>query len=186
MVSIDVDDDLYVGDEFLQEFTHCLDCGLCCKFFDPLPIYEEEIDDLISTLHISKTEFKKTYTKRLRKKDSIEKVSMKTPCPFQIGNLCQIYQKRWFICRTFPLLINLTKEIGVLSGIYVCPQATQFYEGMLDFYQKRQPSVYKQLLEKEKVLTIGKNGMKIKGPAAIFSFYLDWLHRKEPAIKQIN
>ena len=184
MLSIEVDDDLYVGDELLQEFTPCLDCGLCCKFFDPLPVYEEEIDDLVSTLKITKTEFKKTYTKRLRKKDSIEKVSLKTPCPFQKGNLCQIYPKRLFICRTFPLLINLTKDIGVLSGIYVCPQATQFYEGMLDFYQGHQPNVYHQLVEKENQLTIGKNGMKIMGPAVIFSFFLDWLHRLKTEEKQ--
>lgn len=177
MVSIEVEDELYVGDEFLQEFTPCLDCGLCCKFFDPLPVYEEEIEDLISTLQMTKTEFKKTYTKRLQKSQTDEKVSLKTPCPFQKGTLCQIYPKRWFICRTFPLLINLTKEIGVLSGIYVCPQATQFYEGMLEFYRLHEQTVYDQLIEKEKQLKIGKNGMKIKGPAAIFSFYLDWLHR---------
>jgi Fe-S-cluster containining protein len=184
MISIEADDDLYIGDELLQEFTLCLDCGLCCKFFDSLPIYEEEIDELIATLQMTKTEFKKTYTKRIQKKDNKEKVSLKTPCPFQQGNLCQIYPKRWFICRTFPLLINITKKVGILSGIYVCPQATQFYEGMLDFYQHHQQYVYHQLVEKEKQLTIGKNGMKINGPIEIFSFYLDWLHRPMPLEKK--
>ena len=176
MVIIELDDELYVGDELLQEFSKCLECGLCCKFFDPLPIYNEEIEDLVSTLTTTTTDFKKTYTKRLRRSETIEKVSLKTPCPFQKGNLCQIYDKRWFICRTFPLFINLSKNTGVLSGIYVCPQSTQFYEAMIDFYNTRQPEFYRQFIEKEKQLTIGKNGMKIKGPAAIFSYYLDWLH----------
>ncbi|MHA2431201.1 MAG: YkgJ family cysteine cluster protein [Promethearchaeota archaeon] len=178
MLNIEVDDEIYVGDKLLQEFTSCLDCGLCCKLFDWLPIYDEEINELVSTLEIKKTDFKKKYTKLSNNDKKVNYLSLRTPCPFQNGNECQIYNKRWLICRTFPFCINLTKNIAELTGIYVCPQATQFYIAMLDFYETYQPDIYHKLIEKENQGIIGKNGMRILGPADIFTNYLDWLYLK--------
>jgi len=175
MLTINQDDDLFIGDSILQEFGKCTDCGLCCRFFDSLPIYPDEIENISAKLSISKEQFKQGYTKQ----DKEGEISLKTPCPFQSENHCQIYPHRFFTCRTFPLCINLTQNQGIISGIYLCPQATQFYEGMLAYYHKHHPKTYQHLVHLEEKTTIDEKGMKITGPASLFSPYLDWLISKE-------
>jgi Fe-S-cluster containining protein len=179
MFKFDDADELFVGDEILKEFSDCSDCGLCCKFFSHLPLYETEISELSKILKISPEEFRQVYSKRIENTEESVRYSLKTPCPFLEKNTCQIYNHRFLICRTFPLCINLTKNKAILSGIYVCPQATQFYEGLLEFLQNHQKKIYKQLIEKEKLVTLDERGMKIMGKATIFASYLDWLHLKK-------
>lgn len=176
MFKFDENDELFVGDEVLKEFGDCSDCGLCCKFFSQLPLYKKEIIDLANILRISPEKCIQTCMKRIKNSDEDVQYSLKTPCPFLEGNTCRIYNNRFLICRTFPLCINLTKNKAILSGVYVCPQATQFYEGLLEFLQKHQKKAYKQLIEKEKLVTLDEKGMKITGKATLFASYLDWLH----------
>lgn len=169
-------DELFVGDEILKEFWSCLDCGLCCSFFSILLIYDAEIEEIASFLGITPEAFEKRYTKRIDDSKEDTNYSLKTPCSFLDGNKCRIYKHRFLICRTFPLFINLTTNKAILSGIYLCPQATQFYEGLLDFYQQQHQQLYDQLLEKEKQVSIGERGMKIQGEASLFIPYLDFLY----------
>lgn len=179
MLKFDENDELFVGDEILKEFGNCTECGLCCKFFTDLPIYEEEINQTSTLLGLSGEEFKKRYTKIINASEEEIKRSLKTPCPFEKNKRCTIYTHRFFICRTYPLFMNLTTNQAILSGIYLCPQATQFYEGLLEFYKKQNYEFYEQLLKKENQITVDEKGMKIQGKATLFSPYLDWLYSKK-------
>ena len=175
MLSFNETDELFVGDEILKEFSSCTDCGLCCKFFSPLPLFEPEIQPLISFLKISQKEFLKKYISNISQSENSKVYSLHTPCPFLYQNSCRIYDHRFLVCRTFPFLINLTRDEAILTGIYFCPQSTQFYEGMLEYYRKNHKSLFHKLIEKEKQITIEKNGMEITGPVSLFSPYLDWM-----------
>ena len=140
MLEFNYDDDLFVGDEILKEFGDCCDCGLCCKFFQPLPFYKNEIKEIADFLGITEDIFYKKYVNAKYKDMDNQEISLKTPCPFLENNNCLIYKNRGFVCRTFPLCINLTTNEAVLSGVYFCPQATQFYEGLLEFNKKNNPN----------------------------------------------
>lgn len=178
MLIFDETDDLFVGDEILREFGLCTDCGLCCKVFSDLKIYPMEIKNISSILKINIEEFKNIYTgKQIDGNDDVN-YFLKSLCPFLNQNKCQIYDHRFLVCRTFPLFINLTRKEAVLSGIYLCPQATQFYEGLLDFYQQHHTKLYHILTEKEQHVSLGEHGMKIIGEASLFEPYLDNLCSK--------
>jgi Fe-S-cluster containining protein len=176
MLEFDEADELFVGDAILNEFYSCTDCGLCCRFFSDFPIYKMEIASVSSFLKISSEQFKQNYTKRIGKNVENTRFSLKTPCPFLNGNVCRIYDHRFLVCRTFPLFMNLTKNEAILSGIYLCPQATQFYEGLLEFYKKHYTELFHRLIEKEKDVLLDEKGMEIKGKDSLFSPYLDWLY----------
>lgn len=178
MLEFDEKDELFVGDTILSEFGSCTECGICCKFFSQLPIYTIEIEEKAKVLGINSKEFQKKYTKTIKNSNKKTILSLKTPCPFLNQKICRIYANRFLVCRTFPLFINLTRNTAVLSGIYVCPQATQFYEGLLSFYKTNENNFYEQLIEKEKHIIVDKNGMELTGKAALFTPYLDWLHSK--------
>jgi len=177
MLEFNETDELFVGDEILNECWSCLDCGLCCSFFPILPIYDSEIKDAATLLGCTIQDFENKYTKKIEDSNKDTFYSLKTPCSFLEGNTCRMYEHRFLICRTFPLFINLTTNQAVLSGIYLCPQATQFYEGLLDFYQQQHQLLYEQLLEKEKQIRMDEEGMKIQGEASLFIPYLDFLYR---------
>jgi Fe-S-cluster containining protein len=174
MLDCDKDDKLFVGDAILSEFFQCKGCGICCNTFEPLPLYLDEIKQIVHYLGITKDEFRNLYTCKTMIND--KEISLKTPCPFVEENSCLIYPNRGFVCRTFPFCINLSKNVAVLSGIYFCPQATQFYEGLLDFLKKYQPDTYIELIEKEQTLPVGEMGYTLQSHADIFSGYLDWLY----------
>lgn len=174
MLECDEHDKIFVGDTILAEFWNCRDCGICCRTFEELPMYIDEAKQIATNLGISYKTFKDTFTdKNHNKKDEI---SLKSPCPFLKHNSCSIYSIRGFICRTFPLSINLSTNQAVLSGIYFCPQATQFYEGLIDFLYNTNLTIYHKLIQKEKKLFIDDLGMKIQGTADIFTAYLDWIY----------
>lgn len=169
-------DELFVGDEILKEFGSCTDCGLCCSYFSILPIYEVELNELATLLHLTTEEFEQKHIKKIKDSNEHNIYSLNTPCSFLEGNNCRIYEHRFLVCRTFPLFMNLSTNQAILSGIYLCPQATQFYEGLLDFYQMYHHHLYEQFLKKEKQVSIGEDGMKIQGEASLFIPYLDALH----------
>lgn len=177
MIECAKDDELFVGDDILKEFWDCRDCGLCCKFFQCLPIYKEEIEEMADFIGIDSEVFKKSYTIKIE--SNTDEVSFKIPCQFLSDNTCEIYPVRGFICRTYPLCINLTTNIAVLSGIYFCPQATQFYESLLVFLKEFDIDTYENLLLKEKEFTIKEEGFEIQGSAQVFSQYLDSLYEKK-------
>jgi len=171
MLDIDQNDELFVGDNILKDFGNCTDCGICCTYFDTLSLYPEEITSIASRLQIKETDFITRYTKT----DNDQEISLQSPCPFLKKGTCMIYPYRFFICKTFPLCINLSKNQGILSGIYVCPQATQFYEGLLHYHANHHKKLYQKILTMEKKTKIDEKGMKIQGPIKLFSPYLDWL-----------
>jgi Fe-S-cluster containining protein len=177
MLEFSETDELFVGDKILHEFGSCSDCGLCCRFFSILPVYEEEINQISYTLGITYERFKQRYIKKIKNSNGQIINSLKTPCCFLDGNNCGIYKHRFLVCRTFPFFMNLTTNKGILSGIYLCPQATQFYEGLLDFYQNYHLRLYEELLKKEKEFSLNKEGMTIQGEASLFIPYLDFLHK---------
>lgn len=179
MLEFDETDELFVGDDILNEFFSCMDCGLCCRFFSILPIYEKEIAEAAASLEILPEKFKQRYTKTNENDMQNTKFSLKTPCPFLKANSCRIYNHRFLVCKTFPLFMNLSKNEAILSGIYLCPQATQFYEGLLDYYRKYHTELHYQLIEKEKDIVLDEKGMEIKGKVSLFSPYLDWLYSIE-------
>jgi Fe-S-cluster containining protein len=169
-------DKLFVGDEILKDFASCSDCGLCCRFFSHLTLYEKEVEEIVKQLDISLDKFIQKYVNSVHSSDESTTYSFKIPCLFLQKNRCMIYHHRFLVCRTFPLFMNLTTNKAILSGIYLCPQATQFYEGLLDFYQKDYPHLFHQIIEKEKHIMIDENGMEIRGSVTLFAPYLDWLH----------
>ncbi len=171
MLAIDQHDEIFIGDSILKDFLNCSECGLCCSFFDDLIIYAEEIKNAANRLSLDEETFRSRFTKAIVGNDR----SLLTPCPFVHENKCTIYNHRFFVCKAFPLCINLTKNQGILSGIYVCPQATQFYEGLLDFYKKNDENTYQFLLSMEEKVQIDEKGMKVMAKASLFSPYLDYL-----------
>jgi len=179
MLEFDEKDDLFVGDNILKEYSSCTDCGLCCKFFSQLPVYENEIIKIARSLNISPDDFQNKYLKKTSNSEKNSSFSLKTPCPFLKNNKCRIYHCRFLLCQTFPLFMNLSANTAILSGIYLCPQATQFYEGLLEFYKTNHFDLYNQLIEKEKHVKIDENGMELTGKVALFAPYLDWLYLKK-------
>jgi Fe-S-cluster containining protein len=175
MLAIEQDDELFVGDTILKEYGDCMDCGLCCRFFNSISIYPEEIIRASTILSMDEEQFKQYYTK----KGKHDEISLKTPCPFLHQNKCQIYPHRFFTCKTYPFCINLSKNKGILSGIYLCPKSTQFYEGMLQYYSKYDLEAYQKIILLEEKTNIDEKGMKIIGASSLFSPYLDWLISNE-------
>jgi Fe-S-cluster containining protein len=178
MLDFNETDELFVGDEILKNFASCADCGLCCRFFSHLILYEKEVDEIIKDLGISLDEFKQKYVSDVDNSRGSTTYSFNIPCSFLHQNKCMIYKHRFLVCRTFPFFMNLTTNNAILTGIYLCPQATQFYEGLIDFYQKHHPHLYHQLIKKEKDILIDDNGMEITGSVSLFAPYLDWLSVK--------
>jgi Fe-S-cluster containining protein len=178
MLDFNETDELFVGDDILKDFACCTDCGLCCRFFSHLILYEKEVDEIINYLDISLNEFTQKYVNDVDNSEDSTKYSFHIPCSFLHQNNCMIYSHRFLVCRTFPFFMNLTTDKAILTGIYLCPQATQFYEGLIDFYKKYYPDLYQHLIEKEKEILIVDNGMEITGSVSLFAPYLDWLSVK--------
>lgn len=178
MLEFEETDELFVGDDILKEFGSCTDCGLCCNFFSTLPLYDNELMHISKQLSIQLEEFKQNYTKRITSPEKLVSYSLQIPCPFLKQKKCTIYKNRFLVCRTFPLFLNITKNKAVLTGIYLCPQATQFYEGLLAFYKEHHHELYDQIITIEKQVALDEQGMKIQGGLTLFSHYLDWLYNR--------
>jgi Fe-S-cluster containining protein len=179
MLEFDKTDSLFVGDKILNDFWSCTDCGICCNYFEDLFLYENELIEIAKVLEITSKEFKRLYTNELNTKtDDNGLCSLNSPCPFIKNKKCTIYPHRFFVCRTFPFFMNLTKNQAVLSGIYLCPQATQFYEGLLEFYKQKSRNFYEELIAHENHIILDKKGMKIQAKVTLFSSYLDFLFSK--------
>ncbi len=178
MLDFNETDELFVGDDILKNFASCTDCGLCCRFFSDLTLYEKEVEEIVKELGISLEKFKQKYVNSVDTSNDSTTYSFNIPCSFLHQNRCMIYHHRFLVCRTFPLFMNLTTNKAILTGIYVCPQATQFFEGLLDFYQKDYHHLYHQIIEKEKHILIDDDGMEIMGSVSLFAPYLDWLNSK--------
>jgi Fe-S-cluster containining protein len=176
MLEFDKEDELFIGDRVLRYFGNCLDCGLCCKIFNSIEIADDEIQNIAHYLKMTKGDFLKRYTKRNRKHNALTKTSLKTPCQFQKSSRCTIHKRKPFDCKTFPLLINVTKGQAILTGIYLCPQATHFYQGFLDFCQHHIPSLYDDLISLEKETNWTSLGFELTISAKPLSLYIDWLY----------
>lgn len=174
MLDFEPNDELFVGDKILSDFGNCTDCGLCCSYFESITLYPEEIKSIAKILSITEETFINAYTK----KQNENSYFLQMPCPFLKNKKCSIYPYRFFICQTFPLCINRSTNKAVLSGIYICPQATQFYEGLLQFYQDHSEDIYQKIIDIERNAEIDEKGMEIHAPSSIFSPYLDWLTKE--------
>ena len=136
MLEFTKNDTLFTGDQILKELWDCLECGLCCKFFSEIPIFKTEMKELAEYVSIDEKRFIKYHLEYNKNSQTQKELMLKTPCHFQENNRCIVHKKKPLVCRMFPLCINITTGKGILSGIYLCPQATQFYEGLIDYYNK--------------------------------------------------
>lgn len=175
MLEFDENDKLFIGDNVLKDFGNCLDCGLCCKLFDYIEIADEEIQSIAQYLKITQKDFRKKYTKNNRKQNALTKTSLKTPCHFQRLSKCTIQKRKPFDCKTFPLFINITKGQAILTGIYLCPQATHFYQGFLEFCQHYNRSLYDILISLEQKAPWTSLGLELTLPSKPLGCYIDWL-----------
>lgn len=175
MLEFDVCDELFIGDKILQDFGDCLSCGLCCKVFPSIEVATDEIKLIVKKLNIDSKQFAINYLKTHKSENGQIKLSLKTPCPFQEDNHCKIHEIKPFDCKTFPLLINITSKIAVLNGIYLCPQATQFYEGFLEFCKINDPKTYEDIIGKEKTTELSQLGLKLTINSEKVSNYIDWI-----------
>ena len=176
MLEFDEEDELFIGDRVLRYFGNCLDCGLCCKIFNYIEITDNEIQNVAHYLKMTKKDFLKKYTKKNRKLNALTKTSLKIPCQFQKSTRCNIHEKKPFDCKTFPLLINITKGQAILTGIYLCPQATYFYQGFLNFCQCHFPYLYSDLIALEKKTSWTSLGLELTLSSKPLSMYIDWLY----------
>jgi len=183
MLEFDVEDELFVGDKILKFFGNCLDCGLCCKIFHYVEVTDDEIQNIAQCLKMSKKDFLKIYTKKNQQKNASTKKSLKTPCKFQKSTRCTIHKKKPFDCKTYPLIINITKCQALLTGIYLCPQATNFYQGFLDFCKNNLPDIFNRLITLEKGTSWTTLGLELTLPSEPVSTYIDWLIQK--SVKKI-
>jgi Fe-S-cluster containining protein len=179
MLEFDQDDELFTGTALLNEFFDCSYCGLCCVGFDELQVCPEEISEISKFLSIDECDCISRYTKVVKKDDGKKIHSLVTPCRFYKDKRCRIYSHRPLICKMFPLAINRDKDIAVLSGIYFCPQATQFYEGLFEFCHDKYPEFYDKLKSEEKNLIISSDGWMLSDSSSIISSYIDWLYPSE-------
>lgn len=175
MLEFDEKDELFIGDRVLKYFGNCLDCGICCKIFNNIEIADDEIQNISRYLKITKSEFLKKYTTQ-NQKCNMPTTSLKTPCKFQKSSNCTIHKIKPFDCKTFPLLINLTKEQAIITGIYLCPQATHFYQGFLDFCYVYIPSLYEDLIYLEKETNWTSLGLELTLSSKPLCKYIDWLY----------
>jgi Fe-S-cluster containining protein len=180
MLEFNPNDELFLGTSLLNEYFDCANCGFCCKAFETVPIYPEELSSISSHLSLDRFKFKEQYTKPYDEPNTTVLRSFITPCPFLEKKRCVIYPHRPFVCQSFPLVINLEIREAVLSGIYFCPQATQFYEGLIDFYSSHDPSMYRLLINNEKNISLSSLGWKLQENRSIISSYIDWLYRLKP------
>jgi Fe-S-cluster containining protein len=176
MLEFEESDKLFIGNKILKEFGDCLSCGLCCKLFPSIELYPEEIKLIRKYLNIDKKQLAAKYIRSDKSNNVSNKILLKTPCPFQENNQCKIHEVKPFDCKTFPFIINFTRQIAILNGIYVCPQATQFYEGFLEFCKINNPSTYDAIFINEKNTKISKLGMKLKIDSKNFISYIDWIY----------
>jgi Fe-S-cluster containining protein len=142
-------------------------------------MYPEEITDISSYLSIDEDSFIIQFTKPCKNPDEKVTRSLQTPCAFLTDGKCMIYPHRPFVCRAYPLVINRDKKEAILSGIYFCPQATQFYEGLINFCRSRNPKHYQNLITNEKKCNISPTGLLLYDSSLIISSYVDWLHSTE-------
>lgn len=176
MLEFEESDKLFIGNKILQEFGDCLSCGICCKLFPFIDVYKDEIKLIRKYLNIDEKQFSIQYLKLDKSNGDSSNISFKTPCPLQENYHCKIHEVKPFDCKTFPLIINFTRKIAVLNGIYVCPQATQFYEGFLEFCKINQTSTYEKIILKEKNTQISQLGMKLTIDSKQFISYIDWIY----------
>jgi hypothetical protein len=106
----------------------CTRCGNCCREISPL-IDTRDIDRFAKALGISPEVFEENYCKY---DDSVPGMVFKqTPCPFQTGNLCSIYQHRAHDCRAYPHLDQkhfTSRTVTVFSNCATCPIVFNLYE----------------------------------------------------------
>ena len=179
MLEIDENDELFIGDKVLSYFGNCLECGLCCSVFETIELTEMEIQEIADYLQMTTNDFRRTYTKKMRKKGTVTKKSLQTPCPFQQSSRCNIHSKKPFDCKAYPLLINLTKKQAILTGIYLCPQATHFYQGFLDYTKNHFPTLFHKLISLEKKACWVESGLELTIPSEPLSNYIDWVYSKK-------
>jgi len=178
MLEFNETDELFIGNELLKEFSDCLECGICCKIFDFIELNDFDIKNISKHLDIDKKEFISRYTKEKINTETYSKISLLAPCPFQKSNMCTIHEFKPFDCTIFPLLINITKEKAVLSGIYLCPQSTNFFQGYLEYCKNYFPSVFIELIELESNASLSKLGLKLMVNSKSIESYIDWIHSK--------
>lgn len=179
MLVVDENDDVFIGDKILRYFGNCLKCGLCCKMFNEIEITQEEIDHIACSLNLSRNDFLHKFTQATTKRHTPKKIFLKSPCPFQKSMKCTIHKRKPFDCKTYPLIVNRTKEQAVLSGIYLCPQATNFYQGFLDFCYHIFPSLYEELIALENESSWSSLGLELTLSADPLSQYIDWLYSQK-------
>ena len=177
MIEFGPDDKLFTGTSLLNDLFDCTTCGLCCMDFDDLPIYASEVEELASHLGLDKQDFKKRFTKDYFKSEGLETSSFRTPCRFLEDRKCMIYSHRPFICRFYPLVVNISTNEAVLSGIYFCPQATQLYEGLIEFYRSRDEMIYGKLMKIEAKSEYSSKGWELKDTQSLITRYLDWIYQ---------
>jgi len=176
MLEFEASDELFIGNKILQNFGDCLSCGLCCKVFPSIEVTTDEIKLIGKKLNIDSKQFATHYLKTDGSENGKIILSLKTPCPFQENNHCKIHEFKPFDCKTFPLLINITSKIAVLNGIYLCPQATQFYEGFLEFCKINDPQTYEDIIGTEKITQLSQLGFKLTIDSKKVSSYIDWIY----------
>lgn len=99
----------------------CTACGNCCREMC-VSVETDDIERLAKRLGITPGQFEERHV-AIDEEDG-DKIMPETPCPFQGGNLCTVYEDRPAVCREFPHLDKdgfRSRLSGVLGSADVCP-----------------------------------------------------------------
>lgn len=163
----------------VSDFGNCLDCGICCRF-PTVGVSPKEISTMAKYLDISPGAFRRKYIVSVEGKQVIRHCEEGdcSDCVF-LGpkdNKCRIYEARPYPCRTFPFDVQLKEGTVEIRYVELCPIATNFFSGFLEFIKAYYPHTYARI---NKILSEGKpdkdGAIHVTFPNVIINQYMFWL-----------
>jgi Fe-S-cluster containining protein len=109
----------------------CRACGNCCRDVTP-SLSEHDILRLATAQGIDTSEFVQRFVVKDEEGDMLFRDS---PCPFQDGNLCGVYDHRPEACRSFPHLHKnefVFRLVQAVQNCSVCPIVFHVFERLKD------------------------------------------------------
>ena len=163
--------------KLMKEYGGCQQCGWCCTN-ERLTVLKEDIDKLEFLL---KPEY-------ITRKDHVS-ASLKIPCPFLLKNRCSVYNKRPWVCKSYPFLYHY---IDLMTIAYDCPLGKRICDDIIKYCEVKGVRIAGDEEKTESMKAVDKavNDMKLNSgegyeskivnvPYKLFKGFLIWREKRK-------
>ena len=159
----------------IEDMGDCLDCGICCKF-PTVGVTQKDIKRMARYLDLSEGAFKRNHVASIKGRQVL--INGNDGCTFLTAdNECLVYPERPYPCWTFPFNVQLKTGVVEIRYIEMCPKATHFFFGFLEFIKQYYPATYasvKKTLD-ENPAKEGEFSACVTLPSVLITQYMLWV-----------